>query len=59
MKRAIGILVTVVGLAIIAVGIAMPLTSGAETWWAPTILGALIVVLGGFLAWAGWTSVST
>jgi hypothetical protein len=55
-KRVTGIVVTAVGMAIAAVGIAMPLRSGAETWWAPAIVGALIVALGGFVAWAGWTT---
>jgi hypothetical protein len=25
--------------------------SDAETWWAPTIVGALIAVVGGLVAW--------
>jgi hypothetical protein len=36
-----------------AAGVAMPLMSDAETWWAPTIVGALIAVVGGLVAWVG------
>jgi hypothetical protein len=35
MKRGAGIILSVVGLLIIAAGVAMPFTSDAETWWDP------------------------
>jgi TRAP-type C4-dicarboxylate transport system permease small subunit len=39
-----------------AAGVAMPLMSDAETWWARMIVGALIAVVGGLVAWAGWAA---
>jgi len=57
LKRGAGIVLSVVGLLIVAVGVAMPLTSDAETWWAPAIAGAAIALVGGIVAWAGWAAV--
>jgi hypothetical protein len=31
-------------------------TSDAETRWAPTIVGALIAIVGALVAWAGWAA---
>jgi hypothetical protein len=53
LKRPAGIVLAIAGMVIVAAGVAMPLTSDAETWWAPTIVGALIAIVGALVAW-GW-----
>ena len=53
MTRLASVLLIVVGVLLILVGIAMPLTSDAELWYAPVVLGAGIALLGAFLIAGG------
>jgi uncharacterized protein (DUF983 family) len=53
MTRLASVLLIVIGVLLILAGIAMPLTSDAELWYAPVVLGAGIALLGAFLIAGG------
>ena len=46
MARVASILLTLVGVLLIAAGVAMPITSDAELWWVPAVVGAGIALIG-------------
>jgi len=54
MRRLPGIAITVLGLLIVATGITMAVTSHAETWVGPVIIGGNIAFLGVVVAAIGW-----
>jgi uncharacterized membrane protein HdeD (DUF308 family) len=53
MTRVARIPLIVFGVLLILAGIAMPVTSDAELWYAPVILGAWVAVLGAVLIAVG------
>jgi uncharacterized membrane protein HdeD (DUF308 family) len=46
MKRVPRVVLTALGAVLVLVGVAMAITSDAELWWAPVVVGGCIVVLG-------------
>jgi hypothetical protein len=54
MKRAPGVVLSVVGLLIVVTGIAIVFFSNAETWIGPLIVGGGLALLGLFVTVIGW-----
>ena len=54
MKLATGTVLILAGLLVVGTGIVLAITSNAETWIGPSIVGGGIVLLGLFVAWVGW-----
>ena len=52
-RRLASILLIVAGLTLLLAGIAMPLTSHAELWYAPVVVGAVTAFLGALLVAGG------
>ena len=54
MKPATGTVVILAGLLVVGTGIVLAITSNAETWVGPLIVGGGIALLGLFVTWVGW-----
>jgi hypothetical protein len=55
MKPATGTVAILAGLLVVGIGIVLAITSNAETWVGPSIVGGGIALLGLFVTWVGWT----
>jgi hypothetical protein len=53
MRGMASVVVSAAGAVLVLAGIAMPITSDAELWWAPVVVGASISLLGLVLIAAG------
>jgi hypothetical protein len=54
MRRGTGIVLIVAGVLVLVTGVVTAITSTAETWIGPLIVGGGIALLGLFVAWVGW-----
>jgi hypothetical protein len=54
MRSGAGTVLILAGLLVVGTGIVLAITSNAETWVGPLIVGGGIALLGLFVTWVGW-----